>query len=245
MFKEQQKDFKNYFRKQKTINRKQIYLLFSFFCFLCSVFLVGCASLPIEPDYTVIDYPEPEKQGVYHKVGKGETVWRIAKAYDVTIDDIIRTNNIPDVAKIERNQLVFIPGAHSVKEIILDTSETEKDFIWPVKGKIIRYFNQRSQKNKSNGIRIKAREGQEVKAARSGRIVFADFLTGYGNTVIIDHEDTFYSVYANNYDILVNVNDYIHKGDTLGHVGSHNHLAYLHFEVRRNDLEKNPLYYLP
>ena len=56
--------------------------------------------------------------GVYHKVVKGETIWRIAQAYGVTIDQIISANNIPNGAVIEKNQLLLIPGKQAKIEVI-------------------------------------------------------------------------------------------------------------------------------
>ena len=81
--------------------------------------VVGCTTQPPTSIYPVPDVTEVYKKGVYHKVKRGETIWRIAKTYDVVIDDIIRSNRIPDIAQVEENQLIFIPGADSIREVIL------------------------------------------------------------------------------------------------------------------------------
>ena len=58
-----------------------------------------------------------QKEGVYHKVVRGQTLWQIAQAYGVSIKDIIDSNNIPNGTALEVGQLLFIPGAKEVKDI--------------------------------------------------------------------------------------------------------------------------------
>ena len=209
------------------------------------LFLSGCVAMEVREEGRVSGLPRPERKGVYHKVKRGETIWRIAKAYDIDVEEIVHANNIPDVAQVEENQLVFIPGATAVKEVMLVSSETETDFIWPVDGKVIRYFDIQNRSHPIEGIDIKVNEGVVVKAARSGRVVLADYLTGYGYTVIVDHEDGFHSVYAHNADVNVKAGNYVKRGTSLAHVGSAGGTAYLHFQIRKNTIEKNPLHYLP
>ena len=67
----------------------------------------------------------------------------------------------------------------------------------------------------------------------------------YGNTVILDHLDGYFTVYSNNARILVNLGDVVLKGKEIAQIGRRNDLAALHFEIRRNSIEDNPLYYLP
>jgi len=189
--------------------------------------------------------PPPEK-GVYHKVQKGETLWRIAQAYQVSIEEIIKRNNIPNVAKVEENQLVFISGAEAIKTIVIDTEGVEaREFIWPLKGKVISYFGERRGVHLNKGIKIQANDGDVVCATRDGRVAFADLLTGYGSTIIIDHEDGFFSVYAQDGSLLVSLNDRVVKGTPIARVGNVGPLAFLHFEIRKHSVAENPLYYLP
>lgn len=207
--------------------------------------IAGCVTLETQEEISIKEFPEKEKKGVYHKVKKGETLWRIAKTYGVSIGKITRVNNIPKVAKIEKNQLVFIPGAEVTQEIVLDADDNQNEFIWPIKGKVIKYFHERYEGRVSKGIDIKAREGDEVKAARRGRVVFADYLSGYGHTVILDHSDGYHSVYAKNAKLFVKLDELVLKNKVIALVGRSSRLAYLHFEIRKNSIEDNPLYYLP
>ncbi len=207
--------------------------------------LAGCATAKHPSGSYVSKMPEPERFGVYHKVKHGETVWRIAKTYGVSIDDIVQSNNIPNVAQVEDDQLLFIPGASQVKEIVQTLEDKSNDFIWPLKGKVIKYFKQNEHGRPYKGIGIQADAGTPVKAALTGRVVFADYLTGYGYVVILEHNDGFYTMYGRNAELLVKLGDLVVKGTDIAHVGAINNLAYLHFEIRKNQVEDNPLYYLP
>ena len=205
----------------------------------------GCVSMKTQEDIAVKEFPKSDSRGVYHKVKKNETLWRISKTYNVEVNDITKANNIPKEAKIEKNQLVFIPGATTVKEVVLDADNAQNEFIWPVQGRIIKYFHERYGGQVNKGIDIEARVGDQVKAARTGRVVFADYLNGYGYTVILDHLDGFHSVYAKNSKLLVKLGELVLKSGTIAEVGHSKNLAYLHFEIRKKAVEGNPLIYLP
>jgi len=215
----------------------------------CSVLLLanaGCVSLETEGEDVLVKPPVSEqKQGVYHKVKEGETLWRIAKGYGVGIDGITQVNNIPRAAQIEKDQLILIPGVDAVLEIEQEAQESANGFRWPLHGKVIKYFYSGQDEQISNGIDILANEGDEVRSAREGKVVFADYLNGYGYTVILEHSDGFHSIYAQNSETLVEVGDRVMSNSPIAHVGRKNRLAYVHFEIRKNTIVDNPLYYLP
>ena len=212
------------------------------FCLGVAVIFAGCATirtLPTEP------LEKRQEKGVYHKIRSGETLWRIADAYQVSIDDIIKSNNIPDVALVEEHQLIFIPGVDSIKQVNSNRkSDNPHEFDWPIKGKIFSYFGERKGLNSYKGINILGNEGDVVKAARDGKVVFADYLIGYAYTVILDHADQLYSVYAQNSSLQVKLNDLVYKGDPIARLGKQRNLALLHFEIRKQDSAQNPLFYL-
>ena len=213
--------------------------------------LTGCATVhkPPAPSGAVppSESMKPvEKKGIQHKVHKGETLWRIAKTYQVSVEDIIRSNGIPNAASIEENQLILIPGATAVRDVVvLSSTDKDADYMWPVKGKVIAYFQDRKGAAVNAGIDIKAVEGEVVKAARSGRVVFADHLAGYGQALILDHGDGFFTVYAHNARLMVQLGDHVLRGEKIAQVAREGNLAYLHFEVRKGDRSSNPLHYLP
>jgi len=202
----------------------------------------GCTTINEIPEQDTLFRP----QGVYHKVNKGETLWRIAKAYQKDLVQITKYNNIPDAALIEENQLVFIPGVEETVAITAaDQDPNEDEFIWPLKGKIIKYFGERQGVDASKGIHIQAQDGDPIQAVRRGEIIFADYLAGYAYTVIVDHLDGIFSVYGQNAEILVDVGDSVLKGQEIAKVGSKGMKSFLYFEIRKQGVADNPLFYLP
>jgi murein DD-endopeptidase MepM/ murein hydrolase activator NlpD len=206
------------------------------------VALNGCATVEtISPSQQQTD-----RQGIYHKVRKGETLWRIAKAYQVGIDDLIQSNRIPNIARIEENQLVFIPGRKEAKELPAPRDDSQRDeFLWPLKGRIVHPFGERKGAYINAGVGIEAKEGDIVTASREGQVVFADYLLGYAYTVILDHLDGYYSVYSNNSKLFVHFGDRVFQGRQISLVGGRDRNPYLHFEIRKDGYPDNPLYYLP
>jgi len=207
--------------------------------------LIGCVTM----DSGTMTAPVRNQKGVNHKVQKGETLWRIAKSYQVDIDDLIRSNNIPNVALLEENQLIFIPGAEKVVDVPDRPKATfeavKDDFGWPVKGRVVRYFNEQRGSYLNRGIGIETMEGQPVVASRQGRVVFSDYLAGYSYTVILDHLDGYFTIYGLNSKLLVHLGDSISKGEKIGLAGKKGNTPLLYFEIRRNAKAENPLYFLP
>ena len=187
------------------------------------------------------------KQGVYHKVTHGQTLWQIAQLYGVNMKDIIDSNNIPNGSSLEVGQLLLIPGAQEVKTVTEHPVDNNKgEFIWPIKGKILVYFDDPiGPSTLSHGIDIQAQEGDAVQAVREGDVVLADYVSGYGQTVMVDHGDGFISVYARNARILVKLGQHVYKGDTIAQVGQIGNRVVEHFEIRHGSQATNPLYYLP
>jgi murein DD-endopeptidase MepM/ murein hydrolase activator NlpD len=204
--------------------------------------MAGCVTIQEPTEFPL----EAKKQGVYHKVKEGETLWLIAQSYGVDINEIIESNNIPQAAHIENDQLIFIPGAEQIREIVVEEGAIKKNkFEWPIQGKILYYFGQPSGSSVHKGITIQSSAGETVKAAREGRVVFADYLNGYAQTVILDHLDGYYSVYAQNSHLLVKLGDVVRQGSPLAQLGGSGPSAFLYFEIRREEKADNPLYYLP
>jgi lipoprotein NlpD len=116
---------------------------------------------------------------------------------------------------------------------------------WPVKGKIISGFSHQEQGNK--GIDIGGREGSRVNAAASGLVVYAgNALRGYGNLIIIKHNDDYLSAYAHNRRLLVAEKQMVTAGQQIAELGSTDATdARLHFEIRFRGSSVDPLKYLP
>ncbi|MDI6751479.1 MAG: LysM peptidoglycan-binding domain-containing M23 family metallopeptidase [bacterium] len=186
-----------------------------------------------------------EKEGVWHTVNKGETLWRIAKTYKVDIELIAKENGIEDPTQISIGQKIFIPGAKRVLKVEPFVAEKRLGFIWPIKGKITSYFGKRGSEF-HRGIDIVANEGTKILASAEGIVTYSGFYGNYGNVVIISHKDDFSTVYAHNKENLVKVGDRVKQADLIALVGSTGRSTgtHLHFEIRFKGIAKDPLIYL-
>lgn len=218
------------------------------------VFLIGCVHTPFY--YWSL---EAEK-GVYHKLEKGQTLWRIAKTYNVSVDEIIRVNKIEDVSNLKVGQQIFIPCAtQQLKvDVYIPPKPTEfpstkekceglTQFIWPVNGKIISGFGNRG-KSMHNAIDIKSESGTPIKAVADGIVTYSqDSLRGYGNAIIITHENDFTTLYAHNSVNLVKEGQKVKQGEIIGKVGQtgRSTTSHLHFELWKGLIAQNPVIYLP
>ncbi len=114
----------------------------------------------------------------------------------------------------------------------------------PVKGELFASFGTRRSDGPSwKGLFIKAPEGTEVKAAAAGEVIFADWMRGFGNLLIIDHGDQYMTVYANNQSVLKRPGDKVRAGDVIaaaGNSGGNEHSG-LYFEMRYQGRAIDPL----
>lgn len=114
---------------------------------------------------------------------------------------------------------------------------------WPVSGSLLAAFGGRlPDGRRSDGVLIAAPAGTAVKAVADGTVVFADWMTGYGNILIIDHGNGYMSLYAHNDSLLRAAGDAVRRGDALAAVGSSGgqERPALYFELRRNGAPVNP-----
>ena len=115
----------------------------------------------------------------------------------------------------------------------------------PVNGKIIHKFN---SKRKDTGVAwkglfIKAKEGRDVYAVASGKVVFSDWIKGFGNIIIIDHGKGYMSLYGNNSSLLKESNEIVNGGSVIAIVGNSggNSTNGLYYELRKNSKPFDPL----
>jgi murein hydrolase activator len=118
----------------------------------------------------------------------------------------------------------------------------------PVKGKIVIYFGPHKNKklnmvNFQSGIEIKADRGEPIRAVFDGEILYADWFKGYGNMIIIDHGENYYTVYAHAEELFASKGDTIDMGDVVATVGDSGSMIgpSLHFEVRHHGKPMDPL----
>lgn len=115
---------------------------------------------------------------------------------------------------------------------------------WPTDGAIVSRFG--ADGSVGSGLGIAGREGQPVRAAAAGRVVYAGGgLIGYGQLVIIKHDETFLSAYGYNSELLVTQGQDVARGATIALMGKGpNRQPRLHFEIRRNGVPVDPLLFV-
>lgn len=120
-------------------------------------------------------------------------------------------------------------------------TRTQGDLPWPVQGSITASFQRRNGVH-YNGIVIQASEGTAVTAVHSGRVVFADWMRGFGNLLIIDHGDQIMTLYAHLQQFSARPGQQVSRGDAIGRVGNSGGQSRpaLYFEVRRGGEPINP-----
>ncbi|SDI18225.1 murein hydrolase activator EnvC family protein [Propionivibrio dicarboxylicus] len=123
-------------------------------------------------------------------------------------------------------------------------SQSKGQLRLPVKGTVTNRFGApRQEGNAWKGLFIRAGQGTSVHAIAGGQVVFADWMRGFGNLLIVDHGGGYLSVYGNNDALLKQVGDRLHGGDVIASVGNSggNPESGLYFELRHNGQPQDPL----
>jgi len=124
----------------------------------------------------------------------------------------------------------------------------QADFIWPVsQGAVTSFFGKR-KRDFHEGIDIRANRGTPVYAARGGEVIYSSRrIRGYGNMIVIKHEDGLATVYAHNKKNTVRKGDRVGQGQLIGYIGATGKATgpHLHFEIRKGELAQDPLVFLP
>lgn len=217
---------------------------------------------------------EPAPPG-YYRVKRGDTLARIALDNGQSPRDVAQWNNMSNPNQIEVGDLILVKPPAGSKSAIkpalkptsnIDTAkadapkldaakaetpkpEASKEMVaepgirlsWPAKGKVTEEFN-----DKNKGIDIAGKLGDPVTAASDGKVVYAgNSLRGYGNLVIIKHDNTYLTAYAHNRTLLVKEGDAVKKGQKIAEMGDTDATSVkLHFELRVNGKPVNPTPYL-
>lgn len=154
----------------------------------------------------------------------------VTKPAVVASTTIRRSRNTQSRKKVEKQ-----PTRHQQKSVA---------WRWPSKGIIVSAFSPSKGKK---GLDIRGKLGQNVIAAADGKVVYSgNGLIGYGNLIIIKHNDTYLSAYGHNRRLLVKEGSVVKQGQKIGEMGdSGKDGVILHFEIRRDGKPVNPMPYLP
>jgi lipoprotein NlpD len=208
----------------------------------------------------------------YYTVKPGDTVIRIGLDTGQNWRDIVRWNNLENPNLIEVGQVLRVapptsdnnqvatrpvaPGSATAAASAArpasvasgtaapaSAGEDEVVFIWPAQGPLIGSFD--DVKNK--GFDIAGKSGDPILASADGRVVYAGAgLRGYGNLIILKHNNTYLTAYAHNQTLLVKEDQSVKKGQKIAEMGNSDaDRVKLHFEVRRQGKPVDPAKYLP
>ncbi|WP_231968508.1 peptidoglycan DD-metalloendopeptidase family protein [Polynucleobacter necessarius] len=210
---------------------------------------------------------EPAPPG-YYRVKKGDTLARIALDHGQAPRDVAQWNKAenlnfnPNVIEVGDLVLIKPPASAKVAKPVEKKSPTVEKadtpaptepakpevvakpgirLSWPAKGRVTAEFNEPNK-----GIDIAGKVGEPVLAASDGKVVYAgNSLRGYGNLVIIKHNNTYLTAYAHNSKLLVKEGDSVRKGQKIAEMGNTDtNSPKLHFELRVNGKPANPTPYL-
>lgn len=222
---------------------------------LLVLLLSGCQLK--QPGAPVIDlYPHP-----MHIVIQGESLYTIAWKYSRDYQELAQINQIHSPYVIYPGQKIYLKSARSsskplVKATVkktalkvppaLNNQKPISSWQWPVRGKIIKSYSAH-ERQLNKGIDISGRLGTPIQAASSGKVVYSGSgLRGYGQMIIIKHNEAYLSAYAHNSQLLVHEGQVVEQGQIIAKMGkSDADQIKLHFEIRKNGQPINPLILLP
>jgi murein DD-endopeptidase MepM/ murein hydrolase activator NlpD len=192
------------------------------------------------------------RSGRYVYIESPAQIKKVAKDHGVSLDEIKNAN---PRTSFKGNEWLFIPSKVGIKYFLRDTYVIEDysslgkgRFMWPVPQfyKVSSHFGQRGRKH-HDGIDIPAPQGTPILAVDHGVVVYADNgIRGYGNMIVIAHQDEVYTVYAHNRKHFIRKGDEVRKGQLIAHVGNTGRSTgpHLHFEIRVKNKVRNPAQYL-
>lgn len=222
--------------------RLLVLIFFSMIFVACSI---NHAPAPVRDAWY---YPEsPDKHS--HTVRPGETLYAIAWRYDKDYRDLAQINRIKSPYTLSVGQKIKLK---EFKKVTLAHKKTPKPikfnrvstWNWPTRGQVIKTY---SEKDYQKGIDISGKTGQPVLATSSGRVAYSgNGLHGYGNLIIIKHNDEYLSAYAHNKKLLVKEGQSVAAGQAIATMGNTDSArTMLHFEIRKAGKPVDPLNYLP
>lgn len=227
----------------------------------------GCSTTPRAKPANVVDRSGGSSESVppgYYRIKRGDTLARIALDNGQSPRDVAQWNNMSNPNQIEVGDLILVKPPAGTKATAKPAAKTpsntdapkvdapkeaSKEMVaepgirlsWPAKGKVTDEFSE-----KTKGIDIAGKLGDPVTAASDGKVVYAgNSLRGYGNLVIIKHDNTYLTAYAHNRTLLVKEGDSVKKGQKIAEMGdTDTNSVKLHFELRVNGKPVNPTPYL-
>ncbi len=206
--------------------------------------LAACAGNNTSPNRAVPDG--------YYKVRPGDTLTQIAKRYGQNVNTLVAWNNLPNASQIEVGQVLRVRRhvasrntATQQRQATAVTPINRLSLQWPTdnaSSSIIQRYNGTTSK----GIDIAGTQGQQIRSAAAGTVIYVgEEVRGYGKLILISHNDYTITAYAHNETLLVQKDQKVQAGQVISTMGSSDtDSVKLHFEVRLNGKAVDPLPYL-
>lgn len=206
----------------------------------------------------------------FYTVQRGDTLTRIALDHGQAWRDLASWNNLANANLIEVGQVLRVappgatvePGGVVVQPITTPAQAASKPpaqvtpapsatppsdpglaFAWPANGSVVGTFDE----VKNKGLDIAGQAGDPILAAADGQVVYAGSgLRGYGNLIILKHNNTYLTAYAHNQTLLVKEDQQVRRGQKIAEMGKTDaDRVKLHFEIRRQGKPVDPAKFLP
>ncbi|MFW5981924.1 MAG: peptidoglycan DD-metalloendopeptidase family protein [Halanaerobiaceae bacterium] len=183
-------------------------------------------------------------KGILYTVNPGESLWTVSRKFNVSSAKIVEANGLDDPDLVQPGVSLILPG---VKPEFGYQDRLAESFMRPLSGgRVSSPFGPRWGRMHT-GIDYAVSTGTEIRAARAGKIVYSGWSTGYGETVIIEHQKGVRSLYAHNSRLLVRGGQHVERGQVIALSGNTGNSTgpHLHFEIQINGKPVNPANYLP
>ncbi len=231
--------------------------------------MAGCSTRGILAPVFESGWHLPTLLTTQHVVSRGETLYSIAFRYDkdyrqlalinnirppyiVRVGQVLNLSQLRYASPVRRSHVAPPQRAHyqypitrpaSVRRIPHKQISRFIRWHWPAQGRVVATFHPEQGRK---GIDIAGRKGQRVVAASGGVVAYAGSgLAGYGNLIIIKHNDQLLTAYGNNSRNLVREGQSVSAGQVIAEMGVVNRrYSGVHFEMRQSGIPVNPLYYL-
>ena len=242
-----------------------LYIPKNVFCLIFIIILAGCGErVGLAPVTELKPNAFSRFQNKY-VVRRGDTLYAIAFGYDIDFRQLAHLNHLSPPYYLRVGQVLTVqgtsrrapikpgyrvPGAYvkpQLKTPLIHSPITPSRFAsgwqWPVKGLVVTQFIPAQGKK---GINIASQKGEKVYAASSGVVAYSGSgLAGYGNLIIIKHDNNYLTAYGHNARNLVSEGQKVRAGQVIAVVGIIDRKYWgVHFEIRKMGIPVNPLNYL-
>ncbi|MCL6613393.1 MAG: peptidoglycan DD-metalloendopeptidase family protein [Firmicutes bacterium] len=181
-----------------------------------------------------------------HSVRKGETMWSIARRYGLDLPALMAANPMVVPERMRIGTVLRLPEGKAGLASRQGGRSSGRTWQWPLAGRITSRYGWRWGRM-HRGLDIAAPAGTPVRAAASGKVLFAGWRSGYGLLVILGHPGGWRTAYGHNSRLYVKTGQWVPAGGLLAGVGATGNAtgAHLHFEVRAPGGYVDPLRVLP